>query len=118
GSANSSNSIGLRRPIDRNIGIPYTSAAIRLHAECADPCAHAIITQRGKKHPHTRTLTPVINDKKIVVFRRNRQKTEAVQLRYRLDGESPVGATLSNCRRDRVVRFWLIGVASWACAAK
>src|SRR4029077_15968650 len=94
------------------------SAAIGLHTECADPCAHTIITQRGEKYLHTWALTPIINDKKIVVFRRNRQKSETVQFRHRFDGKSPVGATRSNCRRDGVVRFRLIGVAGWARTAK
>src|SRR5262249_3262347 len=94
--------------------VPVPSGSIGLHPQRPDPRAHAIITQRGEKHPYTRTLAPTIDDKKIVVFRRNREKAETVQLCYRFNGESPVRALLSHCGGDRVVRFRLIGIASGA----
>ena len=100
--ADSSSRMGPRRLINCNIGIPYTSAAIGLHAECADPPAHTIITQCSEKHPHAWMLAPIVNDKKIVVFRRNRQKAETVQLCYGFNGEIPSRRAPEQLRRTAV----------------
>lgn len=86
------------------------SAAIRLHAECAYTSTHTLITQSGEKHLYPRPLAPAVNDKKIIVFRRNGQKAETVKLRHRFDGEPPIGTALCNRGCDRIVRFRLIGV--------
>ena len=45
------------------------------------------------------------------MLRRHREKSQAIKFRNRLDRKTPVGAALRDRRRNRVVRFGLVGVA-------
>src|SRR5665811_2511179 len=64
----------------------------RAHAERPDAGAHFFVAQRRKERLHRRAPRAALDHEKIVVFRRQRQKAEAVELGHRLDGDAPIGA--------------------------
>src|SRR5215831_13808292 len=59
-----------------------TSSGITwLHAQGTDFRAHRLIPQRGQKGPDGRALTAAFDQEKVVVFRRDGEKGEPVELR-------------------------------------
>ena len=83
----------------------------RLHTQRRDPVLCAAIAQARQKGLHGGPGTPALHEEEIVVLRRERQETEPVHARHRLDGDAPVGARLRHRCGDGVVRARLIGVA-------
>src|SRR5262249_47519271 len=72
-----------------------TSSGITwLHAQGTDFRAHRLIPQRGQKGPDGRALTAAFDQEKVVVFRRDGEKGEPVELHNRLNGDSPVPPAL------------------------
>src|SRR5215813_5210205 len=68
------------------------NSALGFHAEGSHTRAHSLIAQGRKKCLHPLPFTSTVGDKKIIVLRRDGQKTESVKLGHRLDGDAPVGA--------------------------
>ena len=60
---------------------------------------------------HPGPFTSAVGDKKIKMLRREGQKTKAVKLGYWLDSDAPVGTALRDRGCNRIVGFWLIGIA-------
>jgi hypothetical protein len=56
-------------------------------------------------------LATRLNQEKVIVLRRDWQKGQPVKARNRLNGDTPIGATLRDGGRYRIVRARLIGVA-------
>src|SRR5262245_10484007 len=80
-----------RHPISSSIS---GHSALGFHADGAHTRAHALVAHGGKKCFYPRPLAPTVGDKKIIMLRRDGQKTETVKLGHRLDSDAPVGAAL------------------------
>src|SRR5262249_44457036 len=90
----------------------------RAHAERANFLAHFLIAQRGEKSGDRGAVAAAFDQEKVVIFRRDRQKTEPVKTGNRLNGDAPIRAALRYRGGDGVVRARLIAVARGPRAVK
>src|SRR5664280_2543145 len=81
------------------------------HPERRNARACRGFAQGREEGPRRRPLHAAFNQQEIVMFRRQRQEAEAVELGHRLDGDAPVGASLRDRGSHRIVRLRLVGVA-------
>src|SRR5690606_19088420 len=54
-----------------------------------------------------------LRNKKIIMFRLERQRVQPIVLRYGFDRDAPVRPTLLNRRRHRIVRLGLKSISRW-----
>src|SRR6516165_3224450 len=96
----------------------YGLLGSRFHAKRADAVAGRLVPQHLDKSLDCRPPTTRLDHQEIVLLRRDRQKTETVEIGDWRDSDAPIGAALGDRSGHGVVRARLIGVTGRLGAAQ